>query len=304
MAPRRDHLVRSIVHGPELRILTAFTTQSAQAAGESHQCAPTSAALLAQGLTAGLLLAASLEKEKARVNLQVACDGPAGGLFIDAGTDGTVRGYIRNNQVFFPSAPGEPLHPERGIGRRGYLNVLRDFGGSDIYRGMVELRDFELARDLRHYFEASEQIDSAVALAVVPEGNEPLGLVAGMLIQRLPQGDPQAIARAQAALDAGALDRGLRENLSATALVAGLELGPPGSAPLEIEVLADYPVEFRCRCSLDSVRRAVLTLGLEEVRSLFAEQGEARATCELCGKKYLLAGPELLALIKEASAAT
>ena len=309
MASRRDHLVRSIVHGPELRVLTAFTTTTAQAAGSSHECAPTSAALLAQGLTAGLLLAASLEKEKARVNLQVACDGPAGGLFIDAGTDGTVRGYIRNSRVFFPSAPGEPLNPERAIGRRGYLNVLRDFGGSDIYRGMVELSDFDLAGDLRNYFRDSEQIDSAVALAVIPEGDEPLGLVAGMLIQRLPQGDSQAIDRAQAALDAGALERGLRENLSATALIAALELGPPGSAPpgsapMEIEVLADYPVEFKCRCTLDSVRRAVLTLGVEEVRSLFAEQGEARATCELCGKKYLLAGPELLELIKQANAAT
>jgi len=299
MSSRRDHLVRSIFHGPELRVLTAFTTNSAQAAGDSHQCAPTSAALLAQGLTAGLLLAASLEKEKARINLQVACDGPAGGLFIDAGTDGTVRGYVRNSRVYFPSAPGEPLQPERAIGRRGYLNVLRDFGGSDIYRGMVELSAFDLAGDLRNYFVSSEQIDSAVALAVVPEGDEPLGLVAGMLIQRLPQGDRQAIARAQAALDAGALERGLRENLSATGLTDLLDLGPG-----ENEVLADYPVEFRCRCSLDSVRRAVLTLGLEEVRSLFAEQGEARATCELCGKKFLLAGPELLALIQEANAAT
>jgi molecular chaperone Hsp33 len=299
MASRRDHLVRSIVHGPDLRVLTAFTTTSARAAGDSHQCAPTSAALLAQGLTAGLLLAASLEKEKARINLQVACDGPAGGLFIDAGTDGTVRGYIRNNRVYFPSAPGEPLRPERAIGRKGYVNVLRDFGGSDIYRGMVELSAFDLAGDLRNYFRASEQIDSAVALAVVPEGDEPLGLVAGMLIQRLPNGDPQAVAQAQAALDEGALERGLRENLPLTALIEALRMGPG-----EIEILADYPVEFRCRCSLDSVRRAVLTLGLEEVRSLFAEQGEARATCELCGKKYLLAGPELLALIKQADAAT
>jgi molecular chaperone Hsp33 len=299
MNPRRDHLVRSIVHGPDVRVLTAFTTASAQAASESHQCAPTSAALLAQGLTAGLLLASALEKERARINLQVACDGPAGGLFVDAGADGTVRGYIRNNKVFFPTSPGEPLHPERAIGRRGYVNVLRDFGGSDIYRGMVELSAFDLAGDLRNYFRASEQIDSAVALTVAADGEQPLGQVAGMIVQRLPTGDSQAVARAQAALDGGALERGLRENLSATALIGSLDLGEG-----EIEVLADYPVAFSCRCSHDRVVRAVLTLGLEEMRSLFAEQGEARATCEFCGKRYLLAGPELLALIKQATEAS
>src|SRR5262249_29986164 len=136
----------------------------------------------------------------------------------------------------------------------------------DIYRGMTELVDFELARDLRRYFLTSEQVDSAVALAVVPDGEEPLGLVAGILLQRLPHGDPAAIERAQLALDGGALERGLRENLSATALIEALGLGAPGEGT--IEVLADYPVEFRCRCSLERVRRAVLTMGLEEIRSL------------------------------------
>jgi molecular chaperone Hsp33 len=295
MSARRDHLVRSIVQDTGVRILTAFTTESARAAAVSHGCAPTSAALLAQGLTAGLLLASALEKEKARVNLQLACDGPAGGLFIDAGTDGSVRGYIRNPKVYFPTGPDEPLQPERAIGRKGYVSVLRDFGGEDIYRGMVELSAFDLAGDLRGYFSASEQVESAVALAVVPEGAETLGQVAGLLVQKLPGGDSQAVARAQAALSAGALERGLRENLSAAAIAGSLGLGGG-----EVELLADYPVEFRCTCSPDRAVRAVLAMGLEEMRSLFAEQGEALASCEFCGRKYRLGGDELLALIRDA----
>ena len=293
MTARRDHLVRSIVHGSGVRVLTAFTTETARAAADSHGCAPTSAALLAQGLTAGLLLASALEKEKARINFQVACDGPAGGLFVDAGADGTARGYIRNPKVFFPSGPGEGLHPERAIGRSGYINVLRDFGGSDIYRGMVELSAFELASDLRSYFVASEQIETAVALAVTAEGPETLGAVAGMLVQRLPNGESTAVERAQDALRNGALERGLRDHLSATALIESLGLGAG-----EIELLADYPVSWWCSCSHERVVNAVRTMGLEEMRSLFAEQGEARATCEFCGKKYILSGEELLRLIR------
>ena len=57
---------------------------------------------------------------------------------------------------------------------------------------------------------------------------------------------------------------------------------------------------FKCACSHERVVRAVLTMGLAEMRSLLAEQGEARATCEFCGKKYLLPGPELAALIRKA----
>ena len=149
-------------------------------------------------------------------------------MFIDAEVDGSVHGYIRNPKVFFPTVPGEGLRPERAIGRRGYLNVLRDFGGTDIYRGMVELSAFELAGDLRNYFVASEQVETAVALAVIAEGAEPLGSVAGMLVQCLPKGDPAAVARARTALGEGALERGLRDNLSAhlAFLIESLGLGP------------------------------------------------------------------------------
>lgn len=277
-------------------MLTAFSTESARAAALSHECAPTSAALLAQGLTAGALLASALEKERARINLQVACDGPAGGLFVDAGTDGSVRGYIRNNKVYFPTQPGEPLKPERAIGRRGYVNVLRDFGGNDVYRGMVELSAFDLAADLENYFAASEQIETAVALAVLPEGTEPLGAVAGMIVQRLPKGDAETVVRARAAFEAGHFEQGVKDHLSAAALIERLGLGG------EIELLADYPLAFRCSCTYERVLKAVVAMGLEEMRSLFAEQGEARATCDFCGKKYVVAGPEFLELIRQTDA--
>jgi redox-regulated HSP33 family molecular chaperone len=40
-------------------------------------------------------------------------------------------------------------------------------------------------------------------------------------------------------------------------------------------------------------------MGLEEMRSLFAEVGEARVTCEFCGTHYHVPGPEMLALIRD-----
>jgi molecular chaperone Hsp33 len=295
MGAARDHLVRGLLHGPELRLMAAFTTASARAARDSHGCAPTSAGLLAQGLTAGLLTAASLEKANARVNLQLGCDGPVGGMFVDAGTDGSARGYVHNEKVFFASGPGEPLAPERGLGRSGYLSVLRDLGPDNNYRGMVALEACELGRDLEAYFRVSEQTEAAVDLAVLPDGDEPLGQVAGVLVQPLPDGDRAAVDRIRTALREGALARALADQLPAVALLERLAGGDG-----ELEIVADYPVAFRCRCSRERALRAVLAMGLEEMRSLFAEIGEARIACHFCGAKYLIAGPELLDLIRNA----
>ena len=60
--------------------------------------------LFAQALAGGALLGA-LQK-KGRVNLQLECDGPLAGLFVDADTDGNVRGYVRRPNVHFPGDPG------------------------------------------------------------------------------------------------------------------------------------------------------------------------------------------------------
>ncbi|MHB8416998.1 MAG: Hsp33 family molecular chaperone HslO [Myxococcales bacterium] len=290
----RDHLVRGLLRGPGVRVLAAFVTGASRKARDSHGCAPTSAALLAQGLTAGALLAAALEKEAARVNLQLECDGPARGLFVDAGTDGSLRGYVKNPKVFFSSGPGEPLAPERALGRVGYVSVLRDMGGGDVYRGLVELEACELGQDLERYFLVSEQVETAVGLSVLPEGDEPLGTVGGVLVQRLPEGDGAAVERARGAMRAGALDASLREGHTGSALFEALDLG---EGPFTL--LEDKPLELRCRCSREKAVAAVLAMGLEEMRALFAEVGEAKIACEFCGARYHVPGPELLGLIRQ-----
>jgi molecular chaperone Hsp33 len=295
MSPPRDHLVRAIWREPGLRLMVAFATQTSRQARDSHQCAPTSSALLAQGLTAGTLLASALGKERSRVNLQLACDGPAGGMFVDAGTDGSVRGYVKNPKVYFASAPGEPLRPERAIGRTGYVSVLRDLGGGEIYRGMVELTACELASDLDHYFAASEQTDTAVGLSVLAEPNETLGVVAGILVQRLPHGDPSALARVKKELAEGVLDAALTKERSVKAIT-----GAMGIASDQLDLLSDYPLSWRCECTRDRALLAVLTMGVEEMQSLEREKGEAELTCHFCGKSYRVGREELQGLIRSA----
>jgi molecular chaperone Hsp33 len=277
--------------------MVAFATQTSREARDSHQCAPTSAALLAQGLTAGALLAGALGKEQGRVNLQVACDGPAGGMFIDAGTDGSLRGYVKNASVYFASGVGEPLRPERALGRTGYVSVLRDLGGGEIYRGMVELTECELAADLDHYFAASEQTDTVVALSVLPEKDDTLGVAAGLLLQRLPHGNLSTLDRAREALRDGALDTALTAERSVKAITDAL-----GIAPDQLDPLADYPLTWRCECTRGRALLAVLTMGMDEMQSLEREKGEAELTCHFCGKHYRVEREELQRLIRSAEA--
>jgi molecular chaperone Hsp33 len=266
-----------------LRGVFVRVADTARMARVLHGLYPTSARLFAQGLAAGALLGA-LQKREGRVNLQLECDGPLGGLFVDADADGNLRGYVRGPAVNFPGDPGRGARA--ALGGSGYLSVLRELGGGQHYRSAVQLEALDLGQDLRRWFEASEQVATALDLAVVAKGDEPLGDVAGVLVQRLPDGDAGAIEEARRRISDGALRRAL-----------GAGLGPQEAleevAGHGFDLLADVEVAYRCGCSHERARAAVSALGAAGVADVLAKEREAVITCEFCRARYVVSEPEL-----------
>lgn len=278
-----DRIVRGLVPSQGLRAVLVRVTETARVARMLHGLYPTTARLFAESMAAGLLVA-SLQKERSRVNLQIECDGPVRGLFVDADPDGNVRGYVRAPEVHFP---GDPAAGARAaLGGSGFLSVLRDVGNGSFYRGHVELRAMEIVRDLERYFVESEQVATALDLAIMPHGDEPLGEVAALLVQRLPDGDDGALASARARLAAGAF-RG------AVARRAGAQEAIAAAAGEGFEILGDLEVAYRCGCSLARARAAVSALGREGVLDVLAKEREAVITCEFCRQRYVVGEDDL-----------
>ena len=278
-----DRLVRGLLPSLGLRAVHVRVTETARMSRMLHGLYPTAAHLFAEGLAAGLLVA-SLQKDHARVNLQLACDGPARGFLVDADGNGNVRGYSRAPHVHFP---GDPWAGARAaLGGAGYLSVLRDTGQGQFYRGQVELRALDVARDLERYFTDSEQTASAIALAVVPRGDEPLGDVAGLLVQRLPGGDEGAVEALRERLAGGAFREAVAGGAGAQDAIAAA-IGPG------FELLADMEVAYRCGCSVERARAAVSALGLSGLREVLADEREAVVTCEFCRQRYVVPEAEL-----------
>ena len=167
-----DRLCRGLVPSSGLRAVFVRVGDTARMARMLHGLYPTSARPFAEALAGGALVGA-LQKDEARVNLQLECDGPVGGLFVDADAAGNLRGYVRRPGVHFPGDPARGVRAS--LGGAGYLSVLRDLGRGQYYRSAVELEAFDLAGDLRRWFASSEQVATALGLAVAPRGEEPLG---------------------------------------------------------------------------------------------------------------------------------
>ncbi|HEX9053153.1 MAG TPA: Hsp33 family molecular chaperone HslO [Anaeromyxobacter sp.] len=283
-----DRLCRGLVPAKGLRVVFARVGDTARMSRMLHGLYPTSAHLFAEALAAGALLGA-LQKEKGRVNLQVECDGPVGGIFVDADPGGQVRGYVRRPAIHFP---GDPARGARAaLGGSGFLSVLRDPGGGQLYRSAVQLEALDLAADLRRWFAASEQVATALDLAVVPRDGEPLGDVAGVLVQLLPGGDGAAIEAARERLAGGALARALAAEAPAQDAIQAV-------AGDGFDLLADVEVAYRCGCSAERARAAVSALGPEGVAEVLARDREAIVTCEFCRSRYVVSAPELADVLR------
>jgi molecular chaperone Hsp33 len=294
-----DELVSGMLKDVDLRVVLAITSELSRKARDTHQSKGASATLLSQGFTAAALMGA-LQKGEARINIQLECDGPLRGFFVDADNSGVVRGYAKNPYVTHVGAEGgyrwRPV-----FGNKGYISVLRDIGEGEYYRSSVELERFDFEEDLERYFSISDQVATQLKLEQVPveQGGttEPLGLVAGVLLQPLPNGDKDAFQALGAQLK-----RGLREALRTHGAEGGAALLKallPGREDLEI--MSRYPLSFACTCSRDRVKKALLAMGREELTDMLEKEGKAEVTCQFCTTQYVILKEELRELLASGS---
>lgn len=246
-------------------------------------------------MSSGLLLVSSMKKEGSRVNIKIKGDGPLGGLFVDAGLDGTVRGYVDHPGVELPPNSKGKLDVGGAIGQ-GYLYLLRDIGYGFPYTSTVELVSGEVGEDVAHYLLTSEQTPSALLVGVFVDQT---GVIAsgGLLLQVLPK----------AARDESLVSL-LEERVSSldnftTMLRAGRTLPDMLQevlGDLGLEIFPDVQlVRFDCGCTFNRVLGALKLFGEAELHDMIEKDNGAEATCHFCGEVYQADSDHLRQLIVE-----
>jgi molecular chaperone Hsp33 len=285
-------MVLVIAREAGLRGYACLTTELANEASQRHETAPTATAALARALTGGALLGGLL-KVRQRVALKVEGNGPLIKTIVEADSNGTVRGYAAGTEVDLRNADGEP-DLVRAIGRAGLLTVVRDLQLPELAESTVPLVTSDLDGDLTYFLEQSDQVPSIVSTAAVLNDDGTVAVSGGLLIQPLPPYDPATVE--------GLRDRLMELPPLGELLHSGLK--PEGVldqvfAGLGHKLLSKYPLRFRCNCSRERTRRALLMLGREGLADMLATDGEAVVDCQYCRERYVFGREELEAIIQE-----
>jgi molecular chaperone Hsp33 len=159
-------------------------------------------------------------------------------------------------------------------------------------QALVMIEGERLSEALEGYFNQSEQLPTLIRL--VSRGDR----LAGFLLQRLP------LEHTQATQD----DWEHLETLAATLTEDELLSTEPatmlrrlfGEAP--IRLFEPRPVTVACRCSPASIEAMLVSLGVDEVQTIVAEQGQVEITCEFCGRQHRYAPADVQRLFAAAGA--
>jgi molecular chaperone Hsp33 len=291
-----DQLIRATAAEGGIRAVGVITTRLTEEARLRHKLSYVATAALGRTMSAGLLLASSMKREGSRVNIRINGNGPLGGLLVDAGLDGTVRGYVDNPAVELPPNQRGKLDVSGAVGRDGYLYVVRDVGYGYPYSSTVELVSGEIGDDIAHYLVTSEQTPSALVVGVFV-GAEGVTAAGGILIQVLPKA-----ARDEALVQT--LESRIAKLSGFTPLLQASKTLPEMFEQLlgdmGLVILPEVQmVRFHCGCSFDRVLGALKMLGEAELQDMIEKDDGAEATCHFCGEVYQASSSELAQLIED-----
>ncbi|HUP65906.1 MAG TPA: Hsp33 family molecular chaperone HslO [Thermoanaerobaculia bacterium] len=293
----RDRLIQGMAWSGDFRVIAAQTTVAAEEARIRMDLSPVAAAAAARGMTGAVLLARLLDKDVPyqRVTLRFDGGGPLGLLVAEGTVKGEVRAFVANPHVDDDSR----VDVGSAIGSNGKLTVVRAIPPEGTpWTSQVALVSGEIARDLAHYLDHSEQIASAIMLGQVvrPAGIEAAG---GLVVQAFPHTTPAAIER---------MEERIRNAPPLSTLLDRMKLEDAvqevlkGSDYKTIDPSFDVPIRFSCSCSRERALYQLQFLSPSDISELLAKGEGAEVVCQFCGTAYQISDDELLALSPAADA--
>lgn len=275
-----DKIIRAMTTDGFVKISAIDGRGIVARAKEIHQTTPTATAALGRLLCAASLLGNMMKEENASLTMRLNGGGPIGGIVTVSDCAGNVRGYVGDSSVDLPLRPDGKLDVGGAVGRNGMLTVSRDIGLKEPYIGSTEIVSGEIAEDVAAYMTESEQIPAAVGLGVLVETDLSVAQAGGFIVQLMP-GAPEEMI--------GVLEDNIFLMDSVT-----MQLSDGGAEELirnvlkglDVEIVEECPVEYRCTCSKERVEEVLGTIDNGELEEIIRDKEDISVSCQFCDHVY------------------
>lgn len=241
-----------------------------------------------------------------RMTVETRGDGPIRLIAVDYMSDGQMRGYASYDaERVAQAADGSAAGPVPHLIGNGLMALTVDQGpDTELYQGLVSLEGATLADCAHNYFRQSEQIDTALKLAVDHrDGGWKAGAITMQRIAELGAGDTPVLSgdreddwrKAVALLSSATADELTDPALATNTLLYRLfhEDG--------VRVYEARDVRFGCSCSEQRAMAVLRRIPAEEIDELLID-GVVEVVCQFCNRRQVFT-PEEIAMGDEGGTA-
>ncbi len=289
MSKVADSLMSAFSPSARINVVFAEVTDSARELERSHLCGPTAGLIQAEALAGVALLGAELTEPEEAVTLRLRVSGPIGGVLVEAGADGGLRGYTQV-KVLNDLDACEELDASSALGDWAEVQIVRSVPGKILASAATEVSPASVIKGMEQYYRLSLQRQVLVQISALAYGGFIDG-ARGVLIECLPDGNLEVFARlARFAEDGTLLDC--------------LEAAAAPRTVCETLGLADCvfqkpkPLRFACRCSPERVESLLAGMPVGDLEAMICEDRPAQIFCHMCGKGYQVGVDRLQAILK------
>ncbi|MCF0238219.1 MAG: Hsp33 family molecular chaperone HslO [Sphaerochaetaceae bacterium] len=243
--------------------------------------------VLGQGYIASGLMASSV-KGNDRIQLNVECGGPIGGVYVESWACGAVRGYLKNNPINIDK-PLESSDLSLLYGP-GFISVTKLLEGNRTpFTGQTMMQYGNLAQDLALYYNESEQTPTMFSLSIQFDKKGTVTGAGGLFLQALPGCDENILESLQK--DSANLPP-LGKALSKGESIKDYCLGAFGK--YGIQYLEELPLGFSCPCTRENFKTFLSKLPDHEKKDIL-QNGPfpLELQCFNCGTTYAFEKDEI-----------
>lgn len=251
-----------------------------------HDSDPVSGHLLGRAVSTGCLAASGLQGRE-RLNIHWAYEGELRSVVVDAGADGTVRGFVSPRHLRDTAENTNCL-----FGDRCQLRVIRVQDGKVLSSGTTESILQDPVRDYEFFQSTSDQVETAVTVMIGfsdrPEA--PVHLCQGLMLHALPGCDLRRFDQLRTGLEGedvrdllatyNAADNYVEDILNRVLDTAGQQA--------EIHMQEGPPPRFQCTCTRKKMGAVVRALPYSDRMEIVQKKEDVVVHCEFCNTRYAL----------------
>lgn len=262
------------------RFLLTECSRTIQEVALRHNLKNSSALLVAKAMVGAFFLA-GLVKDETVVSLQMEGEGEVERVMAYSDRIGRMRGLAKHNNIL-----AEEGDLTLGIGK-GIFRVTRWGGVQQLQQSLTEMQEKSFEENLLNYIHDSDQLTSYLGIYTELKNGQVFG--GGVIFQALPNTEKHQIQKLQEKLNNLGLYDSLVLSLNPDVLIELIE----DRLQTKIQILESGIPEFYCGCSLDKIKKVVISLGKEEAFSILEERGKVELSCEFCRELYTLDAEEV-----------